>query len=346
MTRRGDFRRLFREAFNEESSWLDWYMERVYNEDDLLTLDSAATGKVVSMLMAGHYSLMYHGGLLPSSYISCVATARAERGNGHMHALMSRALAICAGRGDAAVSLIPAESRLFYLYRNFGFATVYYVDEQRYTAMHVFGSSGDFAEVEPGYSMFRRLESLRMCSLRHSVEDYDCVVDDMRLSGGFVAAVSNGSGAEAMAFVYNGTEARVIDLLASDSYAAEAALALVRNRVGAKAVSVLGMPCGRSAALRRRGMLRVLNVEMMLDVLAAAYPDVEQVIKVHDPILGANNSIFTLHKGQCIRTPDTMRRITLDVGVDVLAAILFSDSRIGNIFGIPSVRPFISLMLD
>ena len=346
MTRRSDFRRLFREAFREDVSWLDWYMARVYSEDDLLTLDSAATGKVVSMLMTGRYSLMYQGCLLPSSYISCVATARAERGQGHMHSLMSRALTICAERGDAAVSLIPAESRLYYLYGNFGFETVYYVDEQRYTAMHVFDSGGDFAEVAPEYSMFRRLESLRECSLRHSEKDYACVVDDMILSGEFVVAVSNGAGAEAMAFVSDGAEVRVVDLLASDSDAAKAVLAQVRMRVGAKAVSVLGMPCGRNTALRPRGMMRILNAEMMLDALAAAHPDVEQVIKVHDPILDANNSIFTLHKGSCARTPDTMRRITLDVGIDVLAGGLFSDSCIGNIFGIPSVRPFISLMLD
>ena len=346
MTRRGDFRRLFREAFDGNAAWLEWDMERVYSDDNLLTLDSAATGKAASMLMISRCDMMYQGSLLPSGYISCVATARAERGQGLMHRLMVRALNICAGRGYAAVSLIPAESRLYYLYSDFGFETVYYVDEQRYTSLHAFARQRDFAEVEPEYAMFRRLEAMRPCSLRHSETDYSCVLDDVRLSGGFVVAVSDRAGGEAMAFVDNGVEARVIELLATDGYAAEAVLSVVRARVGEKAVSVIGMPCGRSASIRPRGMLRILNVDMLLDALAAAHPEVEQVIRVRDPILETNNAVFVVGKGSCRRAPDTMRRITLDVEIDVLAGILFSDSRTGEIFGIPSVRPFISLMLD
>lgn len=346
MTRRGDFRRLFRESFHEDDSWLEWYMERVYREDDLLTLDSVATGKVSTMLMMSRYDFMYQGRPVPSAYISCVATARAERGQGLMHRLMVRALNACAERGDAVASLIPAESRLYYLYEDFGFATVYYVDELRYTSLHVFQAAEEFAAVDAGYAMFARLEARRPCSVRHSEADFACIIDDLRLSGGFAVAVSDGGDREAMAFVDNGSDAVVTDLLATDGRAMEAVLAAVRARLGEKSLMVMGEPHDRDAVLHRRGMMRILNVETMLGALAAAHPETDQVIRVHDAVIESNNSIFTLRKGNCDRTPDTMRHITLDVGVDVLAKVLFSDSRIGEIFGIPSVRPFISLMLD
>lgn len=345
MTHRSDFKRLFRESFADDASWLEWFMERVYDDNNLLTLDSAS-GKPASMMLMSPYSFMYQGEALPSAYISCVATAKAERGQGLMHKLMLRALNACAERGDALASLIPADRRLYFLYDSFGFATVYYTDELRYTSLHAFTQGEEFTEVDPDYSMFRRLESLRPCSLRHTDKDYSCIVDDLRLSSGQVLAVSNGSGGEAMAFVSDGHEAKVADLLSSDDDACEAVLAAVRAAVGEKSIVVLAEPGGRRAALRARGMMRILNVEMVLGALAAAHPDVDQTIRVHDAIIGPNNSIFTVRKGVCERTPGTMRRISLDVEVDVLAKILFSDEKIGEIFGIPSVRPFISLMLD
>lgn len=347
---RNDFKRLFNEAFTVDKAWSDWFVQNVFDEDEALSLE--IDGKTVSGLLMTPYAFAYQGAELPSAYISCVATARKERGKGLMHRLMHKAIVEGAERGYAFLTLIPSSRRLYFFYDQFGFSTVFYINEERYTSLHVFESEG-YEAVEPSYGMFHALELGRPCAVRHSERQFVNVLKDMELSGGAVVAVSDGSGSDAMAFAEIGSEVKVLDLLSSDEKAAEAALAALRAKAGEKPFIVRNMPAQvasddtrRGASLRARGMLRVANVEMALSALASANPQIDQVIKVSDPIIGANNSIFTLHGGECRRTPDTLRHLTLDIPVDVLSRLLFSAPSIGDIFTLPATRPFISLMLD
>lgn len=333
-----------REAFPQHAAWFDWYGDEVFDDAELQTIDE--DGKAVSALISTPYSMTFHGAELGASYLSCVATARAERGRGLMHRLMARALNIAAERGDAFALLVPGSRRLYFLYDTLGFATVFFVDELRYTALHAFVTDPSYRPIEPTYEVFSQLERLSPCRVLHSARQFAQVSADMARDGGFAVAVGNGDGGEAMAMVWTGDEARVVSLQSTGDEATEAVLAEVRARVGEKPIVVLAPPAGRRASLRARAMLRIVNVEIVLSALAAANPEVDQVIRVHDPIVAANNSVFAVRNGECVRVPDTMRRITLDVSVDVLAKILFSSHKIGEIFALPSIRPVLELMLD
>ena len=346
MTHKNEFRKLFRDSFAADPRWLEWFVDEVYTDDDLLWLDT--DGKLTSAMLLSPYPMSYRGAILPASYISCVATARSERGKGLMHKLMIRALNAAASRGDALVCLIPETRRLYFFYDRFGFATVFYTDELRYTSVHKFASGEDFRPVEPAYDMFSRLESIRPCGIRHDEKRFHQILKDIDLGGGLALAVSDGMGAEAMAFVELGREAKVIDLLYSSDEAAEAVMALMRDKAGERPVIVKAWPseAKNGPALRARGMARIVNVDMMLSALAASAPEVDQVVRVYDPIIPSNNGIYILHRGQCEHVDSTHRRVTLDVTVDVLARLLFSAPSIGQVFNLPTQRPFISLMLD
>lgn len=346
MTHKNEFRRLLRESFTVEPRWVDWFMDEVYTDDELLALES--DGKLTSAMLLSPYPMNYRGQLLPAGYMSCVATARSERGKGNMHRLMIRALVAAAERGDALVCLIPASRRLYFFYDRFGFSTVFYIDEHRYTSVHRFPFGEQFHAVEPDYDMFRRLESIRPCGIRHDEMRYHQIVKDIELDGGFVVAASDDVGGEAMAFVELGREAKVLDILYSSDEAADAVMALMREKAGERPVIVRAWPseAKNGPALRARGMARIVNVEMMLSALAASDAKIDQVVRVYDPIIPSNNGIYILHKGECEKVQTTLRRVTLDVTVDVLTRLLFSSPSIGQVFDLPTERPLISLMLD
>ena len=91
-------------------------------------------------------------------------------------------------------------------------------------------------------------------------------------------------------------------------------------------------------------MMRPVNVGMVLSALSQRYPETEQVIRVHDSIIPANNGVYVLHKGCCEHIDATIRRLTLDVDVRVLTSILFSSPKVSEVFGIHTGRAMISLM--
>lgn len=342
---KSEFKRLFRESFDESAAWAEWFADTVYRDEDFVSVTDD-DGRVSSSLLLSRYEMAFHGTRLPMGYVSCVATAKACRGRGMMYRLIPRALSLSAERGDGVCALIPASDRLYFLYDRFGFATVYYIDELRYTALHAFVADEDMVSVEPSYGMFRRLEDLWPGTVIHSAEDYRNIVRDIELDGGRIVAVSGPDGEAAMAFVSPGSEATVKALMSTSERAADSVMALVRAEVGEKSVVVWGVPSGRRAALRSRGMARIVDADRVLSAIAASDSGIDQVIRVYDPLIPTNTGIYMLRGGECRRTDSTMRRITLDVGIDVLTRIVFSSAEIASVFGLPGGRPLLPLMLD
>lgn len=348
--KKSDFKKLYREAFSVDARWANWFFESVYSDDEAMFIESE--GKAVSMLLSSPFGFAFHGQLLRSAYISCVATAVAERGRGHMRTLMTQALRRAHSDGAVFATLIPASRHLYFAYDRLGFATVFYCNELRYTSLHEFRPEWVYVESQPSWSMFTELEGRRPCGIRHSEVQYQQAVRDVEISGGFVAAVKS-EDAAGMAFVSVGSEARVLDLLADSDDAAEGMLAEVRRRVGHIPIIVNGVPSEvasdetrRGAALRSRGMLRIVDVEAALGAVSAADPSLNQTIRVSDPLIPENNDVFVLRNGKCERASARPPRLSLDVTVHVLARLLFSAPSIGSIFNLPTSRPFISLMLD
>lgn len=339
------FGKIFRESFKVDTAWADWFLSRVARNDDLITIK--VDGLTVSGALVAPYKMEFHGRRMPVSYINSVATARKYRGRGLATEVMLKALQVSAERGDAFSVLIPATRRLFFFYDTYGFATVFYIDEQRYTSLHEFENTAGFESVEPSWELFHSLEQARRGAVVHNQDDFENILTDLALSDGTVLAVSNGEGRHAMIFFETReSEVHVLDLLATDDVAAEAALNRMRLESPEKSVIVRAVPAAREAELRSRAMARIVNVGAVLTQLAEAHPEVDQVIKVTDRLLPQNSGIYVLRRGSCERVEHTERRVTLDVSVEVLCRILFSDPKIGDVFNLPTSRPFISLMLD
>lgn len=347
MNLKNDFKKLMRESFRLDSRWLDWYLGAVYRDEDIL-MDYADDERPLTMASITPYAMTYEGQTLPAAYISCVATAKAERGKGYSARLMRRALKEINEKGFAFAFLIPAADYLYFFYDKFGFATTIYIDEERYTSLHAFERDEELMPAEPTYSILSVLENRQKSVVRHSPEDFSRVMADLRLDGGVAVAVTNADGSRsAMAFVEIGDTATVKYLLSTDPEAAESVLALVRAEVGEKPIVVWSVPQKHSVRrLRSRGMMRVTDVKSVFDALAARHPKLTATVRVADPIIESNNGIFVLKKGLCERMASYNGHIDLDINIDVLTRILQSDQEIGDLMGLPSERPVAAMMLD
>lgn len=346
MDKKGYIRKIYEAGFRDTRDWTDWYFDRVYNDEDALTVTNQ-DGETVAALMLTKYRFDMLSTPLDCSYISGATTLRRHRGLGHMSALIREALSVSRQRGDALCCLIPAYDRLYGFYNRFDFATVFFVDELRYTSVHKFDDNGCFREVVPDYNTFERLENLRPTGVRHSRRDFDNILADNRLDGGIVAAVSDEQGVSAMAFATVSDDCVTVKaLLADNTEAAEAVMGAVKRRSGEKRFTVWAEPGERRGALRARAMARIVDVEKLLGAVAASDRQLDCVIRVHDRLLADNNGVFIIREGHVEKTDSTMRRLSLDISVSTLTKLLFSRRAIGEIFSLPTTRPSISLMLD
>lgn len=347
MNRRNDVLKLFSTGFDEPKRWVDWYFNNVYNDDKALV--SYCDDTPAACLMTDPYKLKLGPTTVDMAYISCCTTAPRFRGQGLMSRLLVDTLLESASKGYAVASLIPASESLYFFYDRLGFATVFYADEQRFTSLHKFIPDNSLVEVEPDYGIFSTLENLRNSTVLHSENDFVNIMADNRLDNGHVITLADSEShqAAAMLFATVHDDAIIVnDLLSTGFSARSAALALLRERVGQRMFIVRNPPSGDTMFLKSRGMLRIVNPMALLKSIAEANPETEQVIRLHDNIIQANNAIFIIHNGDVERTSSTIRKPTLDVSIETLAKIIFNSPEIGKIFSMPSYRPYMALMLD
>lgn len=358
MSKRDDIKKIWSECFDDPRQYVDMYFDQVYRDDEAMTLTDQS-GAAVSSLLLQHYRLSFHGEEPAISYIAGAATRRSKRGQGYMSRLMVDALNESARRGDMLCSLIPADEALYFFYRRYGFSTVFYTKEQRFTAFHGFPVKGEYHQVENDtgddvWCAFNTLQHRRKCYVLHSQRDFFNILSDLKLDGGnFVVMARDdedrGSEIVSMAWgVKRGDLLLVTDVMGINEDARCAALRQLRCINGDMPVLLYGHPDdSMGGRLMPRGMGRLVNAGMALSIIARAYPDFKCRLKIADKLLPEVNShTYIIEKGECVTDDSYSGRLDFDVTIDVMTDLLFSSEAIGSIVRFPSVRPMISLMLD
>lgn len=344
--RKTKIKAIFDSAFPSDPTWNTWFFDKVYRDEEALLLDS--NGKPVSCLFLQQYEFNFHGEKVEMGYIAGAATDRAQRQHGYMTDLLKLTLEQAYNRGDVFLSLIPASRRLYFFYDKLDFATVFYVDIERYTSLHTFPYVEGYKEVEPIYEDFKRLEAERSASVIHSERDFGNILEDIAHDRGICTAVANPDGkVTAMAFATEtDEEIHVKELISTDENASEMALGIIRRYLSDKPMVVYCPPTGRKAMMRARGMMRIVNAEKALATLASKHPTIDQVIRVRDSRLTVNNGYYILKKGTCRKVDAYDKTVSLDVTISNLTKILFSSQKIGEIFNLPTSHALLPLMLD
>lgn len=345
--KRKEFEEIFRTSFDDSEQWRRWLVDKVITGDDQIYLSDTSSGRAAAALLMQPYDMLYQCRTIPTGYISCVATRPEARSKGAATALMKETLRSAYDKGYALAELIPASDHLYFFYDRLGFATVFYHDRERYTAMHTFaGGSGEV--VEPSYDLFAPLEQRLGAVVLHTGTDYDRIVEDMAMEprSAIIAAIDGED--SAMLFGVDGPrQITVRCLLADTDTVAYTALAELRRRMGEKPVVVNRPPVsGLKTYLRPYGMGRVVNARTVLEAMAANHPDMKLAVRLRDSIIHPNNGLFIIGGG-CVDRPVNYRgHVDLDVDIATFTSILFSNHKVGGIFSLPTHRPFMSLMLD
>lgn len=358
MSKRDDIIRIWQESFKDSRAYVNMYFDRVYREDEALTLTDAS-GATVSSLLLQHYAMKFHGTELPVSYVAGAATRRQQRGKGYMSQLMRMALKASAERGDMACTLIPSTSALYYFYRRFGFSTVFYTKEQRFTSMHSFPVKGVYHTMDnpaPAdvWEAFDRFQHRRECYVTHTRRDLDNILADLESDGGDFVVIGTddedrGPRIASMAWaVMRDDLLLVADVMGESEDARTAAMRRLRELHPGVPFLLYGRPGDTMGGrLMPRAMARITNAGMMLEAVAQARPKWESCIRVTDRLLPEINShTYIIGKGSCTVDDAYTGQLDMDVPIDVLADVSFSSPEIGDIMRFPSVRPMISLMLD
>lgn len=362
MSLKNDIKQLWSETFGDSRDWVEMYFSRVYRDDDALTIYSPE-GKLISSLLLQPYRMTFAGAdTVGIAYIAGAATRRQWRGHGYMHSLLADALRQARTRGDMAVALIPATSALYFYYARLGFATVFFTDPQRFTALHQFPAQGEWRELDDHFSTalfdtFRELEMAQPgANILHSRRDFLNILDDLRADGGrFVAVERAGTPAEAgMAWgsvVDSPTERRLVvkKVLASSPEATMAVLHALRGHFPDIPVTVMAAAAHRPArALTPRGMARIVDAGQCLAAVAAAHPDLSLNIRITDRELPDNAGCYRVAEGMCrrIESPGADTRFDFDVDIATFTSIVFSAESMADILRFPCRRAEIYLMLD
>lgn len=358
MSKKDDIRKIRTECFDENSQFVDMYFKQVYNDDDALLLTDASDTPV-SSLMLQHHAMSFHGLETSAGYIEGAATRRSKRGMGYMTQLMRAALEKSASDGDMMCTLIPATQSLYFYYNRYGFSTVFFTKEQRFTAFHSFTVEGEYFPIDNPHSdavweAFDRFQRERKCYVLHNRHDFDNILLDLKIDNGtyvVMASKDEETGKDkivSMAWgLMRGDLLTVLDIMGESKDARNAALRQLRGYYNDTPVFVYGHPEQSGGRLMPRAMGRLVNVGKALSIVAESHPSFKCKLKVKDDLLSELNShIFILANGECKIDDSFTGHLDFDVDIDVMADILFSCEKIGNILNFPTIRPMISLMLD
>lgn len=343
-------RELWQLCFHDDERFVDLLFGRLYRDENALCLEER--GVVTSALQMLPYRLVYGTSMPGVSYISGAATRPEYRNRGLMSRLLRDAFETMRSRAIPLSALIPAEPWLYDYYAVQGYAPVFYRSEMDFTAVHRFDGAGYRRVTLPLDKLYRFFDTClrrRSCCMVHERNDFEVICSDIRLDGGEVVALADEvEELSALAFAVPHDGRTVVkELLAVDDTAREAALHEVSRVFPDAPVVVLTPPGEGRGTLQRMGMMRIVDVSAMLSIVAQNYPALRAVVRVTDPILPANNGLYRLVDGGCRQdSADCGTMCDLDVGVAELAVILFGDSRQSSLINFPSVRPYMSLMLD
>ncbi len=352
MNKKACIQKIWEESFDNSAEWVDMYFDRVYTDSNGLVLE--IDGEVVSSLILNGYDFRFHGRDVRMGYVARAATRQRARGKGYMTELIREAIAASYERGDMLCSLIPAHPWLYDFYSRTGFSTVFYVDMQRFTALHAFSGSDCYSQVEDTFSTdvsdaMLRMEKIRGCGVLHSRRDFLNILDDLRLTpeDRFIAMQSQYGEICSMAWaIRSGDVVDVRELLSIDPQAANAALRELRKEFPDTAFRIWAPATSSHRRLIPRGMARIVDVKQCLSVMADANPGWRSVIRVHDPLIEANNHTFAVENGTAEINDSYSGPMNYDIDIDIFNRLIFRDKSMSEILDIPTVRPHLSLMLD
>ena len=343
MTPRELFNQLYLSTHRRDSH-SRWVTEEAsFAEDDIL-LQYDGQGKAIAGMVMQPVGFMYHGTMLDAVKMTNMSNLRDVRGRAAALQLNIDALAAARDRGKALCVIVPPQRHLYFYYDRFGYSTVLYADELRYTALHTFaGGCGELTE--PTGEILRHLEMAYGCGTIHTDGDFKAMRQEIAARGDtrIIAARDGNDSGMIIAESYDDNVA--VRLCLADSECLRLHLLWqLRQHEPDKTFLVDTPPVSDDRNyLRSRGMVRIVNPLPLLCALAASDASLRHIIRLRDALIPDNEGYYLIADGNCLQMGDSStHRPDLEVDISTLTAILFSSPTTGRIFNLPTVRPLLT----
>ncbi len=295
---------LWTRCFNDNDAFIDLYFRLRYKDD--INVCIRQDDKVVAALQMIPYPMTYMGEVIPTSYISGACTHPDYRQQGLMRRLLNNTHRRMLQDGALLSTLIPAEDWLFGYYAKSGYAPVFACEEKTMSVEEL-GTDAPICKVErceapdaEYYRYFNARMSERPCCILHTEEDFQVIMEDLKLSGGRLYIAREADRLVGMAFtIAEGDTLRVLECLADS---AEVQDALAREAAREQSCSQVRAVAFPPADGRYLGMARVLNVFEMLRFWAQHHPDESRCLLIEgDESIPENNGCYIIESGMCLR---------------------------------------------
>lgn len=345
---------LWRLCFEDTEEFIRFYFSKKYKDENTLVYRDKQ-GDAIAALQMPIYPVTFAGTLLQAGYISGACTHPLARAQGIMTKLLEEAFEVMRKRGIFASILIPASEWLYGYYGKMGYATVFDYSPERYTVLdraipnhfRVEASRDEALLTDELFGFFYDSMLRRPCCVQHDREDFNAIIEDLRISGGALIVVYSGeSHIVGMAFAEaRGNHALVKDWLYDSEEVKQALLWGVMTHLDAAEIFCRALPAGKGD--EHRGMARILDVEQLLRLYTIRYPEQHFALKVTDEQIPENTGIYVIGEGACSRK--NTGNATVELTVQELTQLMFGyypERFPGLASHFKACHPFISLMLD
>ena len=338
---------LWQLCFHDDERFVNLLFDNLYRDENTVCFEKG--GEVTTALQMLPYRMSFGETSLDVSYISGAATRPEYRNRGLMGRLLKESFEIMRSRNIPLSALIPAESWLYDYYASKGYASVFFRQELNFTSAHWFYGDGYHritVSMDELYRFFDEQMRRRSCCIQHGREDFNVICGDIYLDGGDVVALADSANRlSALAFVAPGDDAVFVkELLAINVEAKEAMLHEVQSVFPGYSLRVFTEPTSENGSAVLMGMIRIVDIRRVLESVAKNNRSLRRVFRVHDSLLPVNDGVFLVEEGECYE--GVTNPCDFDIDIMELAEIIFGGSKLSSLLDFPSVRPYMSLMLD
>ncbi len=360
-------KKLWERCFNDSKEFTELYFRLRYNNEVNIVIESG--DKVIAALQMLPYPMTFAGNIVSTSYISGACTHPDFRNRGVMHELLAQAFGRMYRNNVFFTTLIPADTRLFDYYSRMGYTTAFhyvlqtikpkkeYNIKEKDTLIELFGinipgwDKKYRIDVFTGYNedvyqyLNRKLQE-RPCCIQHTQKDFNVILEDLKLSRGEIYALRNTQqptdcnkeGIIALAVAYLGEKnpsTLYLGELVSESKETELILlSHIVQEKGVNALEIITPPTKKESALPL-GMARIIQAKAVLQLYAAAHPEVELNIALIDEQISANNGYYYLNNGKCMFSEERLPEAHQQLTIGELTGLVLKEE-----------HPYMSLMLN
>lgn len=341
MKTKEEVKKMWKLCFNDSDEFIDMYFRLRYNSESTMTIQSG--NMVVSSLQMLNYPMTFGGIEIQTSYISGACTLPDFRGKGVMHQLLAESFSRMVQKNIPLSILIPAEPWLFDYYARTGYAPAFFRSQVELDAADIIRPRGNLYFVHTTafdrsvYEYFNRKVHDRPNYVQHTMNDFEAVVEDLRISGGCVTVAYKGAESTICGLLFSYPESNELiatELLADNDAIADNLLRSTARYYDKMYIKLLEPPTGGPVE-QPFGMARIINAKTMLVLFAKIRPKETLNIRLTDEQLTMNNGYYYVNNGTCVFSQKKRNCDHLEWTVGQLSAYMFE-----------RVRMYMSLMLE